>query len=115
MNKIQAGVSAMMMAAALLTGCATSTGTAGVADQSKLATIKTGKTTMKDVKALLGQPASVDLTESGEQVWMYQRTDVSAKAYIPFLNMTSGAITSKSLTIRFSKSGVVKAMAGGEI
>jgi outer membrane protein assembly factor BamE (lipoprotein component of BamABCDE complex) len=101
-------------ALALLTGCATTHGSEGITDKNKLSQIKPGKTTKADVEALLGRPAQVDLAENGEQVWNYQRADVSATSYIPFVNLVSKNNSDmNNLSIRFSKNGVVKDMASG--
>jgi len=95
-----------------LTGCVT--GASSITDESKTSKIQIGRTTNKDVEALLGQPSSVELAESGEQVWTYQRVQTSPLATIPFFNMMGNSIAESSLTIRFNKKGVVKAVAKGE-
>lgn len=95
-----------------VTGCVS--GADSIADESKVSKIQVGKTTSKDVEALLGKPGSVELSEGGEQVWTYQRVQTSPLAAIPFFNMMGNSMAENNLTIRFSKRGVVKALARGE-
>lgn len=102
-------VAIMLISAA---GCVT--GADSIADETKISKIQIGKTTNKDVEALLGRPGSVEIAESGEQVWTYQRVQTSPLAAIPFLNMMGNSIAENNITIRFNKKGVVKAMARGE-
>jgi outer membrane protein assembly factor BamE (lipoprotein component of BamABCDE complex) len=113
MKKTVFTVASIMLTLAALSGCANTQGSAGITDKDKLAQIKPGKTTKAEVEGLLGRPAHVDLAENGEQVWNYQRTDVSGMAYVPFLNLASKNFENNSLSIRFSKAGIVKDMGSG--
>lgn len=113
--KANKGVVAILMAVAFaVTGCATSTGNSAITDPNTVAAIQPGKTTTKDVENMLGRPSNVELAESGEQVWTYQSIQNSAMASIPFLNMMGRNGTENTLTIRFTKKGVVKAMGRGQ-
>jgi len=108
-------LSALLVTATVLisvTGCVS--GAASIADESKVSKIQIGKTTSKDVEVLLGKPSSVELGESGEQIWTYQRIQTSPLAAIPFFNMMGNSMAENNLTIRFNKRGVVKALARGE-
>ncbi len=104
--------SALVVASALMTGCAT--GTQAIADQDKVAQIQPGKTTSKQVEALLGKPGDVALEAGGEKVWTYQRVEQSWKAFVPGLNVTNGAMREQNLVIRFDRNSVVKAVGAGE-
>lgn len=114
MNKNKFGILITILVAAFLTGCATSSGNSAITDDKKLASIQQGKTTTKEVESLLGRPSNVELAESGEQVWTYQRIDGSMMAAVPFLNMMGNNGKESTLTIRFTKKGVVKSMGRGE-
>jgi len=114
MKKAIFNVLSALVVAAAMSACATTSGNASIIDDTKVSSIKQGKTSMKEVESLLGRPGSVELAESGEQVWTYQRLDTSAMAAIPFLNMMGQNGKESTLTIRFTKVGIVKAMARGE-
>lgn len=105
MKKLRFGLVLLLISTALLGGCAT--GTAAINDKTTVESIKPGKTTVREVEALLGKPGHTSLERNGEKVYSYYRTETNAKAYVPFLNMTGGVAESKALRIRFNRKGVV--------
>lgn len=101
----------VVLIAAVLAGCGTTGGNREIADQNKVSTIKEGKTTMKEVRATLGEPNHVDLEKGGDQVWTYQNISTGLLGYIPFVNLTDNYTQEKKVVIRFNKKGVVEAIA----
>lgn len=90
-----------------LSGCASTSGSAGLQDGSAAKIIE-GKTTLAEVKALLGEPAHATTDDKGGKVWSYYYSQ--SKVYpVPGFNN----VESKSLNIRFNKSGIVVAKDGG--
>ena len=86
-----------------LTGCASTSGNAGLQDGSAAKIIE-GKTTIAEVKALLGDPAFATTDDKGGKIWSYNWSQ--SKVYpIPGFNN----VETKSLNIRFNKSGIVVA------
>jgi len=98
----------------LLGGCATNYGNPSIADEKKVAAIEVGKSTTKDVEALLGKPSYVQTEEGGEQVWMYQNVNLKGSAFVPFAAMFGSTMSEKNLSVRFTKKGVVKATGAGQ-
>lgn len=107
-------VAAMISIFLATSGCANNGASPTIADDTKVATIKPGKSTTKDVEAVFGRPSSVDFMEKGEQVWTYQHVAMGPLAYVPFLNMTGNSGKESSLVIRFSNKGVVKEYRQGQ-
>lgn len=91
----------------VLVGCASTSGSAGLQNGSADKVIE-GKTTLAEVKALLGEPANASTDEKGGKIWSYYWSQ-SMVTPIPGLNNTE----TKTLNIRFSKSGVVVAKDNG--
>uniref|UniRef100_UPI003F49480E outer membrane protein assembly factor BamE domain-containing protein n=1 Tax=Cupriavidus taiwanensis TaxID=164546 RepID=UPI003F49480E len=98
---------ALAMSAALA-GCTTTGANNAITDQSKVAMIKPGVTTTKDVERIFGRPSNVQYLEKGEQVWSYQNVSTGALAYIPFANMMGNSMKESTLVFRFTGKGVVK-------
>ena len=107
-------ISLALVTLTALSGCAGMGANQAVADDTKVATIKPGKTTTKDVEATFGRPSNVDYMEKGEQVWTYQHVSVNALGLIPFVNMTGNSGKESSLIVRFNSKGVVKEFRQGQ-
>lgn len=92
----------------VLAGCASTSGSVGLQNGSTDKIIE-GKTTIAEVRALLGEPANAFTDgQTGGKVWSYYWSQ--SKVYpVPGLNNTE----SKSLNIRFNKNGVVVAKDNG--
>jgi outer membrane protein assembly factor BamE (lipoprotein component of BamABCDE complex) len=104
---------AVLFMAVALGGCATNYGNTSITDQNKVAAIHVGKSTMKDVRGLLGKPANVTLDANGEQVWDYTSVNVKGTAMIPLVGLFGNPMSTSSLAIRFNRKGVVIAMGNG--
>jgi len=98
----------------LLSGCAT-VGNDKLKDESKqsiAAKITNGKTTMSEVRAMLGTPMNTNYTDGGLEIWTYEITHMSADAtsYIPVVSMFAGSSsgTKKELVILFDENETVK-------
>lgn len=90
-----------------LTGCASTSGSAGLQNGSA-DNIVEGKTTIAEVKALLGDPANASTDDKGGKIWNYYWSQ--SKVYpVPGFNN----VETKSLNIRFNKSGIVVAKDNG--
>jgi len=103
-----------LLVVAAMTGCASNYGNSAITDQSKVSAVQVGKSTTKDVEALLGKPNYVNTEEGGEQVWMYQNVNVKGSALIPFVSLFGGTMKENNMQIRFNKKGIVKAVGNGE-
>ncbi|KAG0183154.1 hypothetical protein DFQ28_001738, partial [Apophysomyces sp. BC1034] len=97
-----------------LAGCASNYGNTSITDEKKVASVQVGKSTTKDVEAILGKPSFVNTEEGGEQIWMYQNVNVKGIAMIPFASLFGGTMKENNMSIRFNKKGVVKAVGNGE-
>lgn len=106
MKKTMLAVSLAMAAA--LAGCTTTGSNGTITDQSKVAMIKPGVTTTKDVERIFGRPSNVQYLEKGEQIWSYQNVSTSAMAYVPFANMMGNSMKESTLVVRFNGKGLVK-------
>lgn len=91
----------------VLAGCASTSGNVGLQNGSADKIVE-GKTTIAEVKALLGEPVSASTDEKGGKVWSYFWSQ-STVYPVPGLN----SMETKSLNIRFNKSGVVVAKDNG--
>jgi outer membrane protein assembly factor BamE (lipoprotein component of BamABCDE complex) len=100
--------------AASLVGCTTNGSKSAITDPSKVAMIKPGVTTTKDVERIFGRPSDVQYLEKGEQVWSYQNVSTSALAYVPFANTMGNSMKESSLALRFNSKGVVEQFQQGE-
>lgn len=108
MKTLKALLLTVMIGTALLsTGCATTSGTAAIANPDTVAAIQVGKSTMKDVLALLGQPMDKDLGNDNGELWLYSFTQVSGINYIPVVSLFGGNVTADTLKIAFNKKGIV--------
>ncbi len=79
--------------------------------QSLAQKITIGQTTKDDVREHLGDPNTVNFTDSGNEQWLYvfNRTQIDAITYIPVVGLFSGADSElKQVTILFDTSGIVK-------
>lgn len=92
-----------------LAGCASTSGSVGLQNGSADKIIE-GKTTIAEVKALLGEPAYAQTTDKGEKIWSYYWSQ--SKVY-PVAGLGLNNVDSKSLNIRFNKNGVVVAKDNG--
>lgn len=112
-NKIRLGLLLAVMSTVLLTGCIT-TGSDAIAQDDKVASIKIGKTTVSEVEAMFGKPAQISLEANGERTYMYYRNQLTAKAWVPFLNAMGDSAKTKHLHIRFNRKGIVTDVATTE-
>ena len=90
-----------------LAGCASTSGIVGLQNGSADKIIE-GKTTIAEVKALLGEPVSAATDDKGGKIWSYFWSQSTAYP-VPGLNN----METKSLNIRFNKNGVVVAKDNG--
>lgn len=93
--------------AIVLAGCASTSGNVGLQNGSADKIIE-GKTTIAEVKDLLGDPASASTDDRGGKAWSYYWSQ--SKVYpVPGLNN----VETKTLNIRFNKNGIVVAKDNG--
>lgn len=87
----------------VLSGCASTSGNSGLQDGSAAKIIE-GKTTIAEVKTLLGEPANAMTDEKGGKIWSYYWSQ--SKVYpVPGFNN----VETKTLNVRFNKGGIVVA------
>ena len=98
----------------LLLGCS-STGNRALkneTEQSISQKILEGKTTMAEVKTMLGSPLSTSFTDGGLVIWTFRFTEKQATAtsYIPVVYLFSSGTkgTTKELKILFDDEDIVK-------
>ena len=91
----------------VLAGCASTSGSVGLQNGNADKIIE-GKTTVAEVRALLGEPVSASTDDKGGKVWNYFWSQSTAYP-VPGLNN----METKSLNIRFNKNGVVVAKDNG--
>lgn len=92
---------------AILSGCASTSGNPGLQNGSADKIIE-GKTTISQVKELLGEPGNASTDEKGGKTWNYYWSQ--SKVYpVPGFNN----VETKSLNIRFNKNGIVVAKDNG--
>jgi outer membrane protein assembly factor BamE (lipoprotein component of BamABCDE complex) len=104
----------MLIAALMITGCATS-GNPEVVDQEKVSQIQVGKSTQENVRSTLGEPQHVTkrINDAGQvsESWGYGYSNVGSEAatYIPIVGMFYGKSTAEvaSLDITFTADGFV--------
>lgn len=106
MKKI-AAASVILTFLVVLAGCASTSGSVGLQNGSADKIVE-GKTTLAEVKALLGEPANASTDEKGGKVWSYFWSQ-STVYPVPGINNTE----MKSLNLRFNKNGVVVAKDNG--
>lgn len=104
----------IVISLSLLSGCAT-VGNDSLKDENKQtlsSKIFEGKTTMQEVKSMLGSPMNTSFTDSGLEVWTYEISQMSADAtsYIPVVSLFAGSSsgTKKELTILFDEKEIVR-------
>jgi hypothetical protein len=110
---VAAFVSASLLSS-ILGGCA-SVGNESIADaspQSVSVQLIKGKTRQENVREMYGDPAKISFTDSGNEIWEYDFSRMTAKPtnFIPYVNLIhSGAEgDKKSLVVFFNKSKVVQ-------
>lgn len=91
----------------VLAGCGSTSGSVGLQNGSADKILE-GKTTIAEVKALLGEPVSASTDEKGGKVLSYFWSQSTAYP-VPGLN----SLETKSLNIRFNKNGIVVAKDNG--
>jgi outer membrane protein assembly factor BamE (lipoprotein component of BamABCDE complex) len=95
----------------LLGGGCFSTGTRAIADQELISRIEVGKSTRKDLTALLGPPLTAAYPGK-EEIWnYYYRVDVPlAPNYIFFVKIFKDGVAQKTqiLRVTFNQEGIVK-------
>lgn len=103
-----------LMIVGTLSACASVVGNQQLKDQSEASIaqkIAEGKTSKEEVTAALGKASSINLTESGNEVWVYKYVRKSPKArnFIPIAGLfISGMdVTTKELAIMFNRDGIV--------
>jgi outer membrane protein assembly factor BamE (lipoprotein component of BamABCDE complex) len=100
----------------VLFGC-TTVGNERIMREKIVSQIKPGISTKAEVKALVGNPAKVS-TDTNEEVWDYDYTisEVRVATFIPVIGTLIGGANTETytLTIRFTKGGIVKEVAEGE-
>ncbi|NRF83828.1 outer membrane protein assembly factor BamE [Burkholderia gladioli] len=106
MKRILTTTATMILAAALLNGCAVGASPA-VNDDAAVSTIQTGRTTKQDVLAKFGQPSDQTTDDKGNASWHYQRVENSALSFLPGLNLLGRSEKNTELTVRFNSRGVV--------
>jgi len=101
----------------VLNGCVSAHGNKDIEDPAVIAKIVPGKTTADDVKKLIGDPDKVMFAENDEQIWNYSyvRSETRGTSFIPYFGSLFGGSDqkTKTLTVKFTKSNIVKAVAGG--
>lgn len=100
-----------------LVGCA-SYGNKQITDDNKVSQIVIGQSTKAEVRAVVGAPNKVTLTDNDEEIWEYTylRYQTRASTFVPVVGLfTGGADTStKTLTVRFTTTGIVKSIGRGQ-
>lgn len=92
-------------------------GNKSITDPKIVAQVEKGKSTKADVKKVLGEPATVDFSDTGLEKWIYVYTkaQVRGTTFIPFAGNFVGGTDTKTdtLTVQFDKEGVVMNVGGG--
>jgi len=74
--------------------------------------IKPGETTKAEVKSMFGSPLNTSFTDSGQEIWKYELSNVSADAtsFIPVVSIfaASSSGKKKELVVFFDDKDVVK-------
>jgi outer membrane protein assembly factor BamE (lipoprotein component of BamABCDE complex) len=106
-----------LLAVVVMAGCS-SVGNREIADDSRIAKIEKGKSTKADVEALVGKPTTVDFTDGGLEKWLYVYTtsQMRGASFIPVVGIFAGGsdINSDTLTVLFSKEGIVENVGRGK-
>ena len=114
MTRVARKYVALCVSAALLGGCASAGNrvlqheTSGEVERK----IQRGYSTKDSVRKVYGDPPNVSFTDSGNELWKYEFTDIQATAssYIPIVNLFSSGVEGyrKELVIFFNRDGVVQ-------
>jgi outer membrane protein assembly factor BamE (lipoprotein component of BamABCDE complex) len=71
-----------------------------------------GYSTKESVRKFYGDPMNVSFTDSGNELWKYEFSDIQATAasYIPVVNLFSSGVEGyrKELVVFFDRTGVVQ-------
>jgi outer membrane protein assembly factor BamE (lipoprotein component of BamABCDE complex) len=107
-------VSVLVLASAILAGCA-SVGNESIADATSESVSKhliKGKTTQADVRKVFGDPIKTSFSSNANESWEYEFSRMQSKVtnFIPYVNLVhSGAEgDKKSLVIFFDRAKVVQ-------
>ena len=98
-----------------LSGCAT-VGTKDITNDEIVSQIEVGKSTKAEIRTLLGEPSNKVFTSQfpGEKVeewiYVYVRSTIRPATFIPIVGIFAGGSDTEhnTLTIRFTKEGIVK-------
>ncbi|KZN63797.1 hypothetical protein N473_15885 [Pseudoalteromonas luteoviolacea CPMOR-1] len=88
-------------------------------DMDVVKSFKKGETTQADVREAIGDPSGMDDLVDGETAWQYyfHENKSSGLNYVPIAGAYAGGSkgTSKHVTIRFGKDGIMSGMSFREI
>lgn len=102
------------IAATAIAGCAS--GGNRIIQNESAATVERklarGQSTKQSVRKFYGDPVNVSFTDSGNEIWKYEFTEVNSTAasFIPVVNLFTSGIEGykKELVVFFDRSGVVQ-------
>jgi outer membrane protein assembly factor BamE (lipoprotein component of BamABCDE complex) len=101
-----------------LAGCAT-IGNRQIENQENVAQIKIGMSCKVDVQKLVGEPMKTTFSDNGEETWDYvlTKSKMRAASLIPIVGIFAGGadMETQTLTIRFTKEGIVKEIGKGKM
>ena len=107
----------ILVSLALLAGCA-AYGNKKITDPEIVAKVEKGKSTKANVKEILGNPDTVDFSDTGLEKWIYVYTKHQTRGatFIPVVGMFAGGadVKTDTLTVQFDKDGVVMNVGGGQ-
>lgn len=104
----------------LAAGCASvGNATLGKESEHSIQTkIIEGQTTKAEVRRMFGSPLKTTFTDSGQEVWNYELSKMSADmvSFIPVVSMfgSSASGTKKELVVLFDREGIVRRFAMSE-
>jgi len=74
--------------------------------------LENGKTTKEDVRIALGDPSTMDFTDSGNEIWKYKhvRTKARVENFIPVVDLLASGqdVTTKEVALFFDGDGLLK-------
>jgi len=101
----------------LFNGCA-HVGNKQITNKEVISKIKIGTSTKGDVRKLCGEPSKVTFAESGDVTWdyVYAKSHMKGTTFIPVVGLFAGGtkVENTTLTVRFNKDGIVKAVGTGK-
>ena len=101
-----------------LAGCVTAVGDKKIMNTELIEQIKPGTSTKADVRQIMGEPMKTTFTDNNEELWdyTYTRGQTRATGFIPIVGRALGGADIKmaTLTVRFTKEGIVKNVGKGE-